>query len=147
MREEKRDVSQQVTRVVAAIITRGDQFLVCRRPPDKRYGELWEFPGGKCGVGESLSAAAQRELREELGVDVIEVGDQEAALYDPGSPHLIIFAPVRILGEPTCREHIELRWARLSEINLLPLPPADRWYVDFLLAGGTRKVDNLRADS
>lgn len=118
-------------RVIAAVITRGDSLLVCQRPLHKRYGGLWEFPGGKCEPGESIAAAAQRELREELNVEVIKVGDEEIALADPGSSYLIIFIPVHISGEPVCNEHMALMWAKPSELQDLPLAPSDRTYLDF----------------
>jgi len=119
-----------VIRVVAAVISRGDRVLVCKRARKKRHGGLWEFPGGKCERDESLAAAARRELREELGVEVISVGEEEAVIRDPASPYLIIFTPVEIAGEPTCREHIELRWVSLAEVPELPLAPTDRLYVE-----------------
>lgn len=122
-------------KVVAAVVSRGEDLLVCQRPHEKRHGGLWEFPGGKCKPGESIALAVRRELREELGVEVIEVGDEEFAIHDPRSPYLIIFARVRIVGEPTCHEHIGLRWGRPSELALLPLAPSDRQYVEFRLAG------------
>jgi 8-oxo-dGTP diphosphatase len=122
------------TRVIAAVITRGDRLLVCQRPLHKRYGGLWEFPGGKCEPGESIAAAAQRELHEELGVQVIKVGHEEIALADPGSSYLIIFIPVHISGEPVCNEHMALRWANPSELQDLPLAPSDRRYLEFRFA-------------
>lgn len=127
-------MSYAFIRVIAAVVSCGDRLLVCQRPHEKRYGGLWEFPGGKCEPGESITAAARRELREELGVEVIEVGDEELRVRDPHSPYLIIFAPVSIFGEPTCHEHIDLRWGRLNELALLPLAPSDRSYVEFRLA-------------
>ena len=117
-------------RVIAAVISRGDELLVCQRPLEKRHGGLWEFPGGKCEPGESDADAARRELREELGVEVIEVGDEEFVIADPDSPFLIVFVPVRIAGDPTCHEHIALRWGRPSELADLPLAPSDRRYID-----------------
>jgi 8-oxo-dGTP pyrophosphatase MutT (NUDIX family) len=84
-------------------------------------------------AGESIGIAARRELREELGVNVIDVGDGEFTIHDPDSPFLIVFAPVRITGEPECHEHIELKWGRLSELALLQLAPSDRRYVEFRL--------------
>ena len=117
-------------RVIAAVISRGDELLVCQRPLDKRHGGLWEFPGGKCEPGESDADAARRELREELGVEVTEVGDDEFVVADADSAFLIVFIPVRIVGEPICHEHIASRWGRPSELARLPLAPSDRRFVE-----------------
>ena len=51
------------------------QFLIAQRPLDGLLGGLWEFPGGKQEPGETLPAALQREIREELAME-IEVLDQ-----------------------------------------------------------------------
>ena len=128
-------------RVIAAVISRGDELLVCQRPHHKRHGGLWEFPGGKCEPGESDADAARRELREELGVEVTEVGDEELVIADPDSPFLIVFTPVRIVGEPTCHEHIALRWERPSELAHLPLAPSDRRYVEWRCHRTTGSVE------
>lgn len=122
-------MSDRVIRVIAAVISRGDELLVCQRPLEKRHGGLWEFPGGKCEPGESDAEAARRELREELGVDVIGVDEEEFAVADAGSPFLIVFARVRITGEPTCREHNALTWGKPTDLLRLPLAPSDRRYV------------------
>jgi 8-oxo-dGTP diphosphatase len=123
-------------RVIAAVVARGDALLVCRRPPHKRHGGLWEFPGGKCEPGERDEDTARRELHEELGVEVLGTGAEEFAIEDPGSPFHIAFVPTRIAGEPTCHEHTALRWATLAELATLPLAPSDRRYVEFLAARG-----------
>ena len=54
--------------VVAAVICRADQVLLCLRPPDKPPAG-WEFPGGKLEQGETPAEALRRELKEELGVE------------------------------------------------------------------------------
>ena len=122
------------TRVVAAVISRGESLLVAQRPHEKRHGGLWEFPGGKCDPGEDDATALKRELREELGVQVVDVGKEEFAAHDPGSSYLIVFVPVRITGDPLCREHIDLRWGHPHELMQLPLAPSDRRFVEYRLA-------------
>ena len=97
---------------------------------------LWELPGGKCEPGESDAAAVARELHEELGVDVAELGMQEFEVQDPHSPFLIAFVPVHIVGEPTCRAHLALRWGQLEKLARLPLAPSDRRYLAFRLEAG-----------
>jgi 8-oxo-dGTP diphosphatase len=121
-------------RVIAAVISSGDQFLVCQRPMHKRHGGLWEFPGGKLEEGEDDELAARRELLEELGVDVLAVGEVEFELHDAGSPFLITFVPVEIAGEPQAIEHTALRWGTPAELSALPLAPSDRRYVEHLVA-------------
>ena len=124
-------------RVVAAVVGRGDRLLVCQRPPHKRHGGLWEFPGGKREPGEDDAAAARRELREELGVEVLDVAAETFAVADEGSPFLIAFVPVTIAGEPVCHEHTALLWGTPAELARLPLAPSDRRYVEQLLAPAT----------
>lgn len=122
-------------RVIAAVVSDGDRFLVCQRPAHKRHGGLWEFPGGKCEYGESDRDAVARELREELGVDVLSVGPEEVSFQDLDSPFLIVFCPVSISGTPTCLEHTALAWKTASELLALPLAPTDRRFAEFVSRG------------
>ena len=92
-RDSKKRTTQEI-RVVAAVIERQGSYLVCQRPFEKRHGGLWEFPGGKLLDGEGVKEAASRELHEELGVDVVTVGEPIFSLQDPGSPFLVMFCPV-----------------------------------------------------
>jgi mutator protein MutT len=119
--------------VVAAVIERGGQYLICRRPVHKRHGGLWEFPGGKIEPGESSIDAACRELREELAVEVTTVHPSLLSVADPGSAFIIDFVPTEILGDPKCLEHSELRWVTPPELDKLDLAPSDRQFADFLL--------------
>ena len=47
-----------------------NKFLITQRPPNKSYPLFWEFPGGKVEKKESFHAAAIRELKEELNINV-----------------------------------------------------------------------------
>src|SRR5438067_12158161 len=48
-------------------------FLLTRRAPKLRsHAGQWALPGGRCDPGETSTAAALRELHEELGVVVGE---------------------------------------------------------------------------
>lgn len=62
---------KKTIRVVAAILTYGDEILVCRRAEHKDSAGLWEFPGGKIEAGESAESALFREIKEELGIDIV----------------------------------------------------------------------------
>jgi mutator protein MutT len=119
--------------VLAAVIRRDADVLLCQRPRHKRYGKLWEFPGGKILTGEDLEHAARRELREELGVEVLRVGQLEYELQDPGSAFLIKFVDVTIDGTPKALEHERIAWVSPRDLLKYDLAPADRAYADVLV--------------
>lgn len=115
-------------RAIAAVIRRGDEVLLCRRPGHKRHGEKWEFPGGKTRPGESILAALQRELSEELGVQVRSVGGNQISLPDPGSKYSVEFVPTEILGDPEPLEHAAIEWVSLDDVVEYDLAPADELF-------------------
>ena len=55
---------------VGVLIDDDGRVLVSRRAADAHQGGLWEFPGGKVEVDESVPDALSRELREELGIQI-----------------------------------------------------------------------------
>ena len=112
-------------RVVAAVIQRDGRFLVCQRSHLKRHGGLWEFPGGKIELSETIEAAAERELKEELALEVTGIGRTLLIQMDPGSPVQIEFVEVFAEGDPRALELEEVRWVLPSELELIPLAPTD----------------------
>lgn len=115
--------------VVAAVIRDGERVLVALRPPHKRHGSLWEFPGGKIDALETREEAVRREMREELGVEVLSVGAPQLSVGDPGSEFVIEFIPTEIRGTPEPLEHTELRWGLPKDLLEIPLAPSDRNFV------------------
>jgi len=60
--------------VACGLIFRPDvpEVLLELRPKDKPLGGLWSFPGGKAEPGETPKDALVRELREGLGIEVLQ---------------------------------------------------------------------------
>ena len=113
--------------VAAAIIKRNDEILLTRRKPDAHLGNMWEFPGGKVEPGESLIAALQRELREELGIHA-EVQDEYYATIHryPAKTVDLHFFNCRIIdGEPQAIEVAEFRWVKPADLHSYEFPEAD----------------------
>jgi mutator protein MutT len=123
--------------VFAAVVQRDGKYLVCQRPPEKRHGGLWEFPGGKLEPGETLEQAAHRELIEELGVTVTAVGETLFSVQDPGSVFLIKFVQTEFAGSPTCIEHTAHSWSEVSALQQMALAPSDLKFVKHLAAAET----------
>jgi len=115
--------------VVCAIIIRDERILLAQRPPDKKLGGLWEFPGGKVETGESAEAALHRELQEELGctVHITQTLASFVHAYAWGSIELIPFVCELTAdsSEPHPHEHTALVWVKRAQLMSYDLAPAD----------------------
>ena len=114
--------------VVAALIWRGEKFMICQRPPHKARGLLWEFVGGKVELGETKKEALMRECREELGVllSVGEVFMEVTHQYPDLTVHLTLFYATIAEGEPKMLEHSDIQWITSQEIPNYNFCPADK---------------------
>ncbi|MBN1539578.1 MAG: (deoxy)nucleoside triphosphate pyrophosphohydrolase [Candidatus Thermoplasmatota archaeon] len=110
--------------VTAALILRGDRILTAQRLSDSRFEpDKWEFPGGKVDFGEHPKRSLERELQEELGIDV-EVGqlyELASHVYDQNGMRrhvVILFYLCRISsGEPAPLDCQDLRWVSREELT------------------------------
>lgn len=123
--------------VVAALIWRGEKFLICQRPAHKARGLLWEFVGGKTEPGESGPQALARECREELGIQ-LAVGDVFMSLvheYPDLSVRLTLYRAAIASGEQQLLEHNDMRWITPAEIPQFEFCPADAAILNKIAAG------------
>lgn len=113
--------------VVAALIWRGDKFLICQRPANKTRGLLWEFVGGKVELGETKEQALIRECQEELAitVDPCEVFTEVTYEYPDATVHLTLFNCTISHGQPQLLEHNDMKWITSAEIPNYAFCPAD----------------------
>jgi ADP-ribose pyrophosphatase YjhB (NUDIX family) len=59
--------------VAVTIAVRDGRVLLARRAIEPAHG-YWTFPGGYVDWGEDVAAAARREMREEVGLDLAPAG-------------------------------------------------------------------------
>lgn len=112
--------------VTAAVIEEKGRYFVTRRHKGTHLEGFWEFPGGKCEPGESLSECLRRELREEIGVDAT-IGDELFTVtHDyPDRRVELHFLSCTLLGAPIAVLGQEMRWVARADLRSLDFPPAD----------------------
>lgn len=118
---------EKVVKVAAALIVRGDTFMICKRPPHKVRGLLWEFVGGKLEQGESGEEALIRECREELDVTIMPTGEFMRVLheYPDITVELTVYTAKIVQGTPKLLEHVDMKYITPDEIGDYDFCPAD----------------------
>jgi 8-oxo-dGTP diphosphatase len=115
--------------VVCALIEREGRVLIAQRPEGKHLASKWEFPGGKVETGEEPEAALIREIREELGCELVLHSRLPASshAYERGEITLLPFRCTLAAGsaEPHAHEHAALAWVTLDELGNYDLAEAD----------------------
>ena len=115
--------------VTAAVIRKAGLILITQRPLRGLLGGLWEFPGGKMLPGEQLRSCLQREICEELGVEIV-VG-RPMGVYHHAYTHFRItlhaFAcELHNSAEPRTLQANDLRWVAPSRLSEYPMGKIDR---------------------
>jgi 8-oxo-dGTP diphosphatase len=120
---------------VGVIKNASGEFLVAKRPPGKPLAGLWEFPGGKINLDETVLQALIRELHEELGIHVttakphLELSYQ----YEQQTIKLHVWQVESYTGQAQGMEGQDLRWVTLTELQKLPAPSANTLIVESFL--------------
>lgn len=110
-------------------------MLLSKRHQDAHQGGLWEFPGGKLEVGESVEQALAREVHEELGlrVKLAQALMKVEHNYSDKSVLLDVWLVTDFDGEPSGREGQAVRWYPLASLAELDFPDANYAIVNHLL--------------
>ena len=142
--------ARRIIHVVAGVLSDADgRVLLADRPAGKHLAGGWEFPGGKLDPGEEPLAALRRELREEIGIDVVAAEPLVKVSHDyPDRSILLdVWRVTRYAGEPASREGQSLRWCALAELPAANLLAADLPVVEVLLGGVDRNSETLIPDT
>ena len=123
------EIQRPITVVAAGILLDSEnRYLLGQRPEGKPYAGYWEVPGGKVEKGETVFQALQRELQEELGIDI--ESSEELTVLEHDYPHAYVRLYVSIIrkwsGTPTGCEGQALSWESITAENptVEPLLPA-----------------------
>lgn len=122
-------------RVVAgALLDSAGLVLIAQRPPGKALAGRWEFPGGKLAADETPAEALQRELREELGIEVSAFEWVLDITNQPDQKPLTLhcFVVTDYQGEPEPLDGQGLKWVSIDELHAQDILEADQPFIEAL---------------
>lgn len=112
-------------RVVAGVLRRDRQILMCHRRPERAsWPDVWDLPGGHVDDGESLAEALVRELNEELGIQAEPPVGPPWTTLRADTLEVNIYLVDRWRGEPqnaAIDEHDGIRWVTSDDLPDLVL--------------------------
>jgi 8-oxo-dGTP diphosphatase len=113
--------------VAGALIDSAGRVLIAQRPAGKHMAGGWEFPGGKLGADEARLDGLKRELREELGVEVLAAEPIICYQHDYADRRvrLDLWLVTEFSGEPQSLDGQALQWVRAEELDRVGLLEAD----------------------
>lgn len=120
---------------IAVIMDEQKRLLITQRAPHLSKGGYWEFPGGKLDRHESPELALIREVREEVGLDVVRYYYLGEVHHSYDTYQLILHGYVvhQYRGEARCCEsQTGIRWISLDELQAYDFPEANRQFIEKL---------------
>jgi 8-oxo-dGTP diphosphatase len=121
------------------------RYLLCQRAESKKYPLQWEFPGGKVEIGEQPLQTLQRELAEELHIEIqpadcrllcTTVNDYPLA----GIFKVHFYLVQQFSGEITNTEFNAMEWVKPEEFSRYQILEGNREVCSILQQGGGKDV-------
>ncbi len=119
---------------VGIITNKRGELLVGQRIVKDRYFKKWEFPGGKLETKETAKEALTRELKEELGINVIDIHEMITLSHDYSDRQVKLFVQkvISYQGVPKGIEGQALKWVQLNKIKNLDMLEGNYQIIEFL---------------
>jgi 8-oxo-dGTP diphosphatase len=122
--------------VTAALIFQDGRILITKRPPGYHLAGLWEFPGGKQEIDESLEECLVREIKEELDIEILagRLFSTVRHEYEKKIVTLHFFECIHLTGYPKAIESQEIKWVKPEDLRLYEFPPPDQAIIELLIS-------------
>ena len=121
--------------IIGLIFNQRQEILIAKRPSHKHLGGLWEFPGGKIEANEDHFQALQRELKEELNIDVINAQyfTEYDYQYHDISLKFHVWHVTQFTGEACGNEEQEIKWVKQQQLSEYQFPPSNNVILEELI--------------
>lgn len=121
--------------VAGVLVDARGRVLIAQRLPGTHMAGRWEFPGGKLEEGEGPRQGLDRELHEELGVEVLRAEPlvKLSHRYSDRHVHLDVWLVSDYRHEPASREGQGLKWVAPGLLHREDLLEADEPIIGALL--------------
>jgi len=122
--------------VVGLILDGQGRVLVSQRVEGAHMGGFWEFPGGKQRTLEGRQEALERELKEELGIQVLEAQPLMVLKHDypDRCVCLDVFLVQTYKGQPVSLESQAIAWILPQDLKNVRFLPADKPIIEALIS-------------
>ena len=112
---------------VGIIFNESFQLLMAERPKSKTWSGWWEFPGGKIESGETPLEALKRELKEEIGISVIDAEKWIVRKYAYEDYEVILhfYKVTQWSGNIEAKEEQKISWVLPDNNVVSPILPAN----------------------
>ena len=122
-------MTSDILHIVLGIIANSEgSILIAKRSTDTPQGGLWEFPGGKVEHDEDPKSALIRELREELGIEVMYARPLIKFPYNYPEQKILfdVWKIYKWYGEANGREGQLIDWVPVSSLSKKKFPAANK---------------------
>ena len=128
--------SKAIHVAAGVIVNANNEVCLSLRDKDAHQGGLWEFPGGKLEADETAQEALQRELQEELGIEIDAAEPLTTIDHDYGDKKVVLdfMLVTQFSGEPVGKEGQQVKWLPISDLDTVNFPAANQPVVKLLLS-------------
>ena len=112
---------------IGLVFNRYGELLIDQRLESSSMGGMWEFPGGKKHSDETIEETIEREITEEIGINV-KTGKNLVSFehsYSHKKLYFIVHLCEWISGEPKALASQKILWVKPARLFDFPFPAAN----------------------